>query len=691
MANDPTHLVFSRPPVPTPGPVQLVFGDSTPVRPGVHLLFARPPVSTPGPVRLVFGDDGTDTPAPAIPDATLHGAGRITGLRLRITAHSGATVASTARLTGLRLHVNAHTGATVSCTGRITGLRLHIAARYDVNVQRPTVGRTAAGWQDAQQRQAGVRSAYQQTALLNAGTRSHWQDTAGIAAQQREQWRDTARSPRATAIYFEQALRLPVAPTRSAFQEALRLRHVASTAFQQATRLPVRPSRQRFQEAFRDRRRYVAAQFQNAAPLARAVASGMGVAVPLQRTWGGRYQQSWPPRPGIWTPPIAPPSPGPCYVPGLPVRLVFVDPFDASLPARLVFQCDGKAPGPQPEPGVVVVPVRRVYIVINSIILTRVSDGMPLPTESFGLSIDVDSWTWQWSASLQVHMRQHLAPVAGEPVRVQATINGVPYRLAVESISQDRSFGKERVSVRGRGIAAVLDAPYAPTLNFGNTADRTAQQLMQDALTVNGVGIGWAVNWGLQDWLVPAGAWSHQGSYISAINQIASAAGGYVQPHATEQTLRILPRYPHKPWEWGAAAPDVQLPSDVVSVEGIEWTTKPAYNRVHVSGQAQGVLAEVTRAGTAGNIVAPMVTDALITHADAARQRALAVLADTGAQARVQLTLPVLAETGLILPGKLLRYTDGSKQRTGIVRASSLSWAMPTMRQTLQLETHGSD
>ena len=664
----PVPLRFDREPVPTPGAVRLVFGDSTPVRPGVHLLFSRPPVSTPGPVRLVFGDDGTDPPAPTIPDATLHGAGRITGLRLRIALRAG-----------VRVHA----------AGRITGLRLRIAARYDVNVQRPTVGNTRARWQDAPPHQVGVRSHYQQTAPLHASTRSHWQDAAHIAVQQREHWGDTAHLPHATAILFERALRLPAREARSLFQEAQSLRHAASTAFQQALRLPVAPSRQRFQETYRDRQRAAETRFQIADLLQRSVAAGMGVAVPLQHTWGTRYQQAWPPRPGIWTPPVVP-GPGPCYVPTLPARLVFADPHDAILPARLIFKCDQGGPGPQPEPGVVV-PVRKVYIVINSIVLTRLPDGLPLPTESFSLSIDVDSWTWQWSASLQVQMRQHLAPVAGEPVRVQAVINGVPYHLAVESISQDRSFGKGRIAVRGRGIAAVLDAPYAPTLNFGNTADRTAQQLMQDALTVNGVGIGWAVDWGLQDWLVPAGAWSHQGSYISAINTIATSAGGYVQPHATEQILRILPRYPVKPWELAAAAPDVQLPSDVVSVEGIEWVTKPAYNRVHISGQTQGVLAEATRAGTAGNIVAPMVTDALITHADAARQRALAVLADTGAQARVQLTLPVLPETGLILPGKLLRYTDGAKQRTGIVRASSLSWSMPTMRQTLQLETHGSD
>lgn len=54
-------------------------------------------------------------------------------------------------------------------------------------------------------------------------------------------------------------------------------------------------------------------------------------------------------------------------------------------------------------------------------------------------------------------------------------------------------------------------------LSFGNTLQpRTAQQLMADVLTVNGVGIGWDVAWG--------------------------------------------PRYPVPSWQWASAVPDIELP-----------------------------------------------------------------------------------------------------------------------------------
>ena len=70
-----------------------------------------------------------------------------------------------------------------------------------------------------------------------------------------------------------------------------------------------------------------------------------------------------------------------------------------------------------------------------------------------------------------------------------ATINGVPFRLRLERVARDRRhLPQERYSVSGKGRAAILDAPWAPQMQFGNPlADYTAQQLAVNALTINGV------------------------------------------------------------------------------------------------------------------------------------------------------------------------------------------------------------
>lgn len=187
---------------------------------------------------------------------------------------------------------------------------------------------------------------------------------------------------------------------------------------------------------------------------------------------------------------------------------------------------------------------------------------------------------------------------------------------------------------------------------------------------------------------MPSDVFSHQGSYIGAVNQIAAAAGGYVQPHASTQTLKILPRYPRVPWEWGAVVPDFDLPADVTSRESIQWLEKPDYNRVFVSGQGVGVLAQVTRAGTAGDVLAPMVVDALITQAAAARQRGIAVLADTGRQIELSLRLPVLQETGIIVPGAFVAYRNGSVTRRGLVRSTQVQVGLPEVWQTLGVQAY---
>lgn len=626
------------------------------------LVFSRPPIT--GAPHLVFGD--TDDGPPSIPDTTLHASGKLSGLR----GHIGLVAAAVFR------------GG-----GRISGLRGSVALQYDSRVYRYREGSAVARHNPAVASTVAAGLGWGQSAPHPGGTGARWQ--AGRSAAKSVDLRQNTTAPvlRAPSARWQRALGTQAAFTavqqhglahsvdaRLLHQVATHLQRSAALGLQAAIELHLEP------RAHWTRAEPVLVMHQGR--------SGASTIHPSRQFHAARWQTAMRPLSGRSPAPQPPLPHAPCYLPD--PNLVFEAAWSAD--AHLVFVCERHEPGPEPEPQPgIVVPIRRVYMTVNNISLRRVAGNIALPAASFSMSIDVDSWTWSWSATMPSDARQYLVPVDGAPVEVEASVNGVPYRLAVEAISRDRTFAKSRISVRGRGLAAVLDAPYAPTLNFGNTAARTAQQLMADVLTVNGVGIGWDVDWGLTDWLVPGNIWTHQGSYISAINQIASAAGGYVQPHATLQTLRILPRYPAGPWDWATVSPDFELPSAVVTVEGIEWATKPGYNRAHVSGVAGGIQAQATRTGTAGNLPAPMVTDSLITHADAARQRALQVLADVGAQARVTLKMPVLAETGIITPGKFIRYTDGPDTRIGIVRGTSLDWSVPTLRQTLDLETHGTD
>nr|CUV31945.1 protein of unknown function [Ralstonia solanacearum] len=99
----------------------------------------------------------------------------------------------------------------------------------------------------------------------------------------------------------------------------------------------------------------------------------------------------------------------------------------------------------------------------------------------------------------------------------------------------------------------------------------------------------------------------------------------------------------------------------------------------------------MVRAGTAGDLVAPTVVDALITHADAARERGRSILADVGRQATVTLELPMLSSLGLLDPGLLLAVGEGGKDWRGLVRATSIAaeWTESlSVRQTIEVERH---
>lgn len=404
------------------------------------------------------------------------------------------------------------------------------------------------------------------------------------------------------------------------------------------------------------------------------------VAAPSRLTLRVPWEIARCPLPGVSPRPGDPPLP-PRFVGD--TDLLFDDAWPASL--HLVF---GRAHHARIVARVVI-PVLRSYLVVNDVTLVRVSNALPLPVLSISLSIDADSWVWGWQASLPASVLGDVLPDGpGEPVEFEATVNGVDFRLLAEKITRDRRFAQARISVSGRGIAAALGDPYAPVVSRSNGADRTAQQLMAEALTVSGVGVGWSLDWQLTDWLVPAGAWSHAGSHIEACARIAEAAGGYVQASRNSRTLAILPRYPAAPWDWFGLTPDFSLPSAATTREAVEWLEKPAYNGVYISGEGMGILGHVTRAGTAGELLAPMIVDALTTHADAARQRGLAVLADTGPQQLLTLETPIFAGVGIYPVGSFVAFSDGVESRLGIVRSVAINAALPRVRQTLEIECH---
>ena len=622
----------------------------------VDLRFAHPP----GSAHLVFGGDPTGSAPPL--DAQLVGT-----------------------LPALRFEALAIPNASATLVATFPAMEMIAEARYASRAARPLVGSTRSAWQRGCGFEDGAEHRTARTIHQPVLARASWQlASSHIAGVEARRSATLARLPITATVRFRGALPMSPDAIRVPHSESIHLRTAGPVIYANAARIDALQRRLHHQDGLRDRHRQTTSQFEVAQPHpGRRFFEAIQVATVLRRWMAARWQNAMRPTPGRH--PVRPDDPDPpfvpCYTPNPNLRFAAL----AATHGHLVFVCENH-PGPG-EDGPVVVPIRRVYVVLNHVTLHRWPDGVPVPVISLSLSLDVDSWAWGFEATLPAIAEALIAPADGAPpVELLAHVNGTDFRVLAENLTRERSFGEASLRLSGRGRTAVLSAPYAPVMSFANPQPRTARQLMDDVLTINGVPLGWSIDWGLTDWNVPAGVFAHQGTWIDALAAIAEAPGGYLLPHPFEAILRVRHRYPVAPWDWHAVTPDLVLPVDAVSRESLRWVEKPAYNRVFVSGQSAGVLGQVTRTGTAGNVIAPMVVEALITEAAAARQRGTAILADTGQQFEVGLRLPVLPETGIVEPGTFVEYQDGSVSRLGLVRSTRIEAGFPEVWQTLGVE-----
>lgn len=617
----------------------------------LHFLFGDPlPAST----HFLFGD----ATGPSVVEVQVAALLPCPSVRIRIAPLSEVSVQ--VQLPPPVASVQLRPSMPVQVAALLPNLSVQAVLQYNSNTQRPTVGQTVAAWVMPQAAQTGAALPQQNTSYHSAQAISAWQSTqARHHAQGHPLPPSLLSSPVALAARHQDALGQHLG-TGFVQQAAVRYAQQRTDRHQDAHPLPSATGF-RHQDGDRTKRQSRAVRYQQTQPLHRPQLGRSQVAQPFPKGWRARHQDARVPPIGITVRPVIPPKPP--IVPDTDFE--FGD-------------------------GIIVTP-KRAYIVINAITLARLDTGATLHALGFSASLDYGSWTWQWSATLHESAQAHLdRQPNGDPPELLASINGQLLRLTLERTRLNQEFlPQKRYQVSGRGRAAILASPWAPTMQHGGQLDaRTAQQLANEVLTINGVGIGWSVDWQLPDWTVPAGLWAVQGSYIDALTDIAGAVGAYIQPHPTDVVLRILPKYPAPPWQWGDLTPDYELPLDAVQTLGTEFIDKPAYTGIYIGGVQAGVFGPVVRAGTLGSELAPQITHPLITDATAQRLRGIAELSDTGKQRRVSLSMQVLPETGLIMPGQLLQVGSGSNAMRGIVRGTSIEWGRPKLRQNLELEVH---
>lgn len=349
---------------------------------------------------------------------------------------------------------------------------------------------------------------------------------------------------------------------------------------------------------------------------------------------------------------------------------------------------------PTPDAPIYILPA-RFYMAVHSVEAHLLPSLDSIPIYNVTLSADIGSFAWTLSASAPADVFDALAPSGTLPAQLRITLDGMQWVFVVDSLQRSQQFGQRSTRIAGRSATALMGAPYSRETARLSASPYNAQQLAAQALDLTGV----ALDWALDDWLVPAGAWSHTGTPLAAVQAIAEAAGGYVNSHRSAATLLVRHPYPTLPggipggpWNWGGAfAADVELAPDSIITSGIERNDGPSIDGVYVSGTTQGVLAHVKRTGTAGGNLASMITDPLITATAAAQQRGLSVLGAAGAKHFVQITLPVLtgsSQPGVLDVGQLVQINESAPWRGRVRSVSVQAAAQSSVRQSITLERH---
>lgn len=342
-------------------------------------------------------------------------------------------------------------------------------------------------------------------------------------------------------------------------------------------------------------------------------------------------------------------------------------------------------------------PSKGVIFVTNSVALTRSDDGREIKMLGFSVGIDSNSYAWSFSATVPLSELSKVDTAHEQQIGVEFTCNGNLWRFILDSCDDSVSFGESSLTIKGKSRAMLLAHPYATQRGFKFDTAMSARQIAESELNRNGVASGFTLDWqlaGVNGWQVPANTYSYTGKTpINSLQWIAEVAGGFINADMSADVLHVLAHYPIPSWEWAAQTPSINLPMSLITSRSRGRVNKPAYNGVTIYGENDnGIGALIKRTGTSGGYQPPMVTSDLMTDTAAAISRGKMILSDTGDIGNIGISMPLIADIGVLKPSTLIGVNDG-EQWVGMVRGTTITGRLSSNRaleidQSIDVERH---
>lgn len=344
---------------------------------------------------------------------------------------------------------------------------------------------------------------------------------------------------------------------------------------------------------------------------------------------------------------------------------------------------------PQPQKGVI--------FVTNSVSVVRSDDGREIKLLGFSVGIDSNSYCWTFSATVPLSELSKVDTAHEQQIGVEFTCNGNLWRFILDDCSDSVSFGESSLTIKGKSRAMLLAHPYAQQRGFKFDTAMSARQIADAELNRGGVASGFSLDWqlaGVNGWNVPANTYSYTGKTpINSLQWIAEAAGGFINADMSADILHVLAHYPIPSWEWATQTPSIELPISLITSRSRGRINKPTYNGVTIYGENDnGIGALIKRTGTSGGYQPPVVTSDLMTDTAAAISRGKMILSDTGDIGNIGISMPLVADIGVLKPSTLIGVNDGESW-VGMVRGTTITGRLSSNRaleieQSIDVERH---
>ena len=326
------------------------------------------------------------------------------------------------------------------------------------------------------------------------------------------------------------------------------------------------------------------------------------------------------------------------------------------------------------------IPTLGAYIMDNRV--SAEFDGLPLELLSASVKTDVASFCWQGSVTLppEDFMRLNMDGRArGDEAQIKLVIDGEEFVFIAEDYSDGRQFAQKSYTVSGRSLTAKLTGDYAPSATGTVSADMYARQIADEQLALMPFSITF---WQLGDWLVPGGVYSIQDKPPMAVLQdIAAAAGGYIESHPARPQISAKPKWPHAAWDVSDATPDVVVPETVIASISGQKRTGQRYDSVYLwADHATGMAGDVYRQNSARTERASAMIHPLYTDYEPMRRAGIAALSDSGVHKVETVKLP-LSEAYQLSRAKLgavWRINESSGFWQGVVTGVSVDVSVDT-------------